>query len=71
MDEHQAFIIEHEILCHRLRRDFEDQPPSCIMLALIRLLVETVQAEYGETAATRFQNDMRDAYRNVVWHNTN
>ena len=71
MDERQAFIMEHEALCQRLRTDFEGQPFACIMVALIRLMVETVESEFGVAAGTTFQNDMRDAYRKVVQYNTN
>jgi hypothetical protein len=71
MDEHQRFIIEHEALCRRICAEFEGQPFPNIMIALIRLLVEVVEAQFGKVASRSFENDMREAYRKVVRQNTN
>jgi hypothetical protein len=71
MDEHQKFIIEHEALCRRICAELEGQPFPNIMIALIRLLVEVVEAQFGKAASRSFENDMREAYRRVVRRSTN
>ena len=67
----ESFQTAHLALCQRLRANFEGQPFSCVMVALIVLMVEEVEGEFGEMAAVDFQNDLREAYKKVVRRSAN
>ena len=51
-----------------VRAWLKSQPFELRMVALILLLVETVESKYGKDGSGIFENDMKEAYRKVVGH---
>jgi len=51
-----------------VRAWLKSQPFELRMVTLTLLLVETVEAQYGKDVPRVFENDMREAYRNVPGH---